>query len=168
MKKWIFLGAMCVLMSCAGYRLGNIPSAEMKGVKTIFVPVVKNDSYEPGLPVMVTNAILRRIDNDGTFSSSREGQADATLEVRVTRLTRSPLRRSREDVQVTDEYEVTLEAEATLTNLKSGKRIFTKRKVTGKTRYFVQDNLQEGERQALPSAADDLAVNLVKLVAEGW
>lgn len=157
-----------MLMSCAGYRLGNIKSAEMKNVKTIYVPVVKNDSYEPGLPVMVTDAILRRMDNDGTFSSAREGQADATLEIRVTRLVRSPLRRSRVDVQVTDEYEITLEAEANLTNLKAGKQIFTKRKIAGKTRYFVQNNMQEAERQALPSAADDLAVNLVKLMAEGW
>ena len=140
----------------------------MKDVKTIYVPVVKNESYEPGLPVMVTNAILRRIDNDGTYASSRSKQADAILEVKVVNFSRTPMRQSRADVQVTDQYEATLEISATLTNLRSGKRIFTDRRVEGKTRYFVQGNAQEVERQALPSAADDLAYNLVKVISEGW
>ena len=80
MKKASLLlsfAALCVLcfIGCAGYQLGNIPRADMKEVHTIYVPVVKNNSYEPGLPVMVTNAILRRIDNDGTYSSSRSAAA---------------------------------------------------------------------------------------------
>ena len=35
------------LSGCAGYRLGNIQGQEMRDVKTIFVPVAKNQSYEP-------------------------------------------------------------------------------------------------------------------------
>lgn len=140
----------------------------MKGVKTIYVPAVKNRSFEPGLPVMVTNAILRKMDNDGTFTSARQKEADAVLEVEITEFKRRPVRQTRTDVQITEEYEVTLKAKATLTNLQTGKRIFTDHEVSGKSKYFVQGDAQESERQVLPMAADDLAYNLVKLFTEGW
>ncbi|MFZ5806370.1 MAG: LPS assembly lipoprotein LptE [Verrucomicrobiota bacterium] len=153
---------------CAGYRVGNIQGSDMQDVKTVYVPTVKNRTYEPGLPVMVTNAILRRLDNDGTFTSARQKGADAILEVEVIDFKRLPLRQTRTDIQITEEYEITLKAKATLTNLKTGKRIFTDYEVVGKSKYFVHGNTQESERQVLPMAADDLAYNLVKICTEGW
>jgi hypothetical protein len=166
---YLLLGVMALaLTGCAGYRVGNIQSGDMKNVKMIYVPVVKNESYEPNLPVMVTNAVLRRLDNDGTFTSSRQHGADATLEITVKEMRRTPLRQTRTDVQVSEEFQITLVATATLTNLRSGKRIFTNREVTGSSKYFVQSDLQESERQTMPMAADDLAYNLVKLITEGW
>lgn len=173
--KYLQKALFCILIvcclafaGCAGYRLGNIQGAEMKDVKTIHVPMVKNLSYEPNLNNMVTSAIIRRIENDGTFSSSRSGDADALLEVVVTEVKRVSLRRSRADVQVTEEYELIMEAKATLTNLRSGTRIFTERVVTGRTTYYVQNDQQESERQSLPLAANNLAYNLVKLATDGW
>jgi hypothetical protein len=156
------------LNGCAGYRVGNIQGAEMAGVKTIYVPMAKNQSLESGMPGMVTQAVLRRIDNDGTYRSGRSGEADAVLEITVVQVRREPLRSSRSNVVLTEEYELVIEAEATLTNLKSGQRIFQNKIVTGKTAYYAQNNLQESERQAIPLAADNLAYNIVKLAAEGW
>ena len=53
-------------------------------------------------------------------------------------------------------------------NRKLGRKIFENITVTGNTTFFTQANIQEGERQALPLAAQDLAQNTVKLVTEGW
>lgn len=153
---------------CAGYRLGNIPRSDMAGVKTIHVPVIRNDSLEPSLPVMTTNAILRELDNDGTYHSSRSRMADAVLEVRIVKYYRTPLRRSRDNSLVPNEYEVTLTANATLTNLKTGTILFKDRVFEGKTAYFIQLNSQEVERQANPLAAKDLARHIVSAITEGW
>jgi hypothetical protein len=57
---------------------------------------------------------------------------------------------------------------ATYVNRKLGRKIFENVTVTGNTKFFTQANIQEGERQALPLAADDLAQSAVKLVTEGW
>lgn len=169
MRLVLSLFSLCFLLSgCAGYKLGNIPGAELKGVRTIYVPTVKNESYEASLNIMVTNAILRRIDNDGTFESARTKNADSELLVTITEVRKNPARRSRMNLQVVEEYEIVIEGKATFTNRVTGQRLFTDRTVRGHSYVLVQDNLPEGERQALPNAADDLAQQLISLVAEGW
>lgn len=154
--------------ACAGYRLGNVPYQQMEGVRTIYVPVVKNDTYEPSLQVMTTNAIIRALHNDGTYQSSRIANADATLEVKIVQFERIPVRLSRDNVRTTDQYRIRLTANATLTNHRTGTKVFTDLTATGQTDFFVQDDIQEAERQAIPIAADDLARKLVNLITEGW
>lgn len=164
-----FLILPLVLMSgCAGYKLGNIPSAEMEGVKTIYVPVVKNDSYEPGLQVQTTNAVIRKLETDGTYLSSRMTKADATLEVMITDVSRTPKRLQRDNTIATQEYTVTVEAKFTLTNHVTGKKVLSDVMVRGETDFFLFNDVQEGERQALPLALDKLAYEIVKQVTEGW
>ena len=53
-------------------------------------------------------------------------------------------------------------------NRRLGRKIFENYNVTGSTTFYTQSNIQEGIRQALPLAAQDLANNTVKLVTEGW
>ncbi|MEM9400651.1 MAG: LptE family protein [Verrucomicrobiota bacterium] len=162
------LSLVSLFTSCAGYRLGNIPRADMKGVQTIYVPSVRNNTLEPGLPTLTTNAILRRFDNDGTYKSVRLRKADATLDVILTKFERKPIRREVGDTSFIREYRITLTAQATLTNLKTGTIIFKNRTVKGSTDYFFQSNMQEVERQSLPLAAEKLADSLVSMVTEGW
>jgi hypothetical protein len=163
------VGALALLAGCAGYRLGNVPYREMEGVKKIYVPVVKNKSYEPAIQVMVTNAILRRMDRDGTYTSGREKEADATLEVTVTELKRDPARSARNAQLVTEEYEIKLYATATLINHRTGQRLFKDRVFFGETNYFIPENRQqEVERQSMPLAAEDLADKIVRSITEGW
>lgn len=156
------------LGGCAGYRLGNVPYAQMEGVRTIYVPVIKNDTYEPSLQVMTTNAVLRALHQDGTYQSSRLGQADATLEIKITAFERRPVRVSRDNVRATDQYRVTLTTQSTLINHRTGTKVFTDLTTTGETDFFVQDDIQEAERQAIPLAAEDLARKLVNQITEGW
>ncbi|NJK93314.1 MAG: LptE family protein [Blastochloris sp.] len=162
------LALTLLLGACAGYKLGNIPSADMQGVQTIYVPVAKNDSYEPGLQVLTTNAVIRQLETDGAYRSARLDQSDASLEVTITRLERSPKRVQRDNVVATQEYTLTLSAKFTLTNHSTGKKVLENVEVSGQTDYFLFNDVQEGERQALPLAVDKLAYEIVKQVTEGW
>ncbi|MEM6821711.1 MAG: LPS assembly lipoprotein LptE [Verrucomicrobiota bacterium] len=160
----IFLAA-----GCSGYRLGNVPYEEMKGVKKIYVPIVKNETYEAGIQTMVTNAILRRLDQDGTYQSGRLAESDATLEITLTDYKRDSRRRARSNSLVTEEYDLVLEAKATLLNHRTGRKLFEDLVIIGDTSIYVQENrLQEGERQALPLAAQALAYEIVRNITEGW
>jgi len=163
----LLLATLIVFTSCAGYRLGNIPSAEMKGVKTIYVPVIKNDSYEPSLQIVTTNAVIRQLETDGTYMSSRQDRADASLEVTITNVEKTPKRVQRDNVVATQEYSVTVTATFTLTNHSTGKKVVSS-SASGSTDFFLFSDVQEGERQALPLAIDKLAYNIVKQVTEGW
>lgn len=164
----VFLLPLVFLGACAGYKLGNIPSTQMEGVKTIYVPVVKNSSYEPGLQVQTTNAVIRKLETDGTYLSSRLTKADATLEVVITDVSRTPKRLQRDNTIATQEYTVTVEAKFTLTNHTTGKKVLDGVTASGTTDFFLFNDVQEGERQALPLALDKLAYEIVKQVTEGW
>ena len=80
----------------------------------------------------------------------------------------TPIRSSINDILVTAQYQVTIHATVTYVNRKLGRKIFENSTATGSTTFFTQSDIQEGERQALPLAAEDLANNVVKLVTEGW
>ncbi|MGF1678528.1 MAG: LPS assembly lipoprotein LptE [Candidatus Methylacidiphilales bacterium] len=164
----LFLG-FALLTSCAGYRVGNIPYSEMKGVKRIYVPVVHNKTFEPGLQVATTNAVLRRIDQDGTYQSGRLKESDATLEITLTQYRREALRRARDNSLVTEEYKLILTAEVTLINHLTGQKFLDKVLVTGDTSIYVNENrFQENERQAIPLATEALAYEIVRQITEGW
>jgi len=133
-----------LLTSCAGYRLGSVPYAELKGVEKIYVPVVKNESFEPGIQVMVTNAIIRRFSQDGTYETGRQSESDATLEVVITDLKRDSLRRARSNSLVTEEYRLDLIAKVTFINHRTGQKLFENEIIIGDTSYEIIKRITEG------------------------
>jgi hypothetical protein len=156
------------LAGCAGYRVGNTSGRDIQGVRSVYVPMVKNTSLEPDLQMTVTNAIIRRFNTDGTLEVNQSPNADSELDVVVTNVEHMPYRSSTNDILVTAEYQITIQATATFVNRKLGRKIFENSAFVGTTTFFTQSDIQEGERQAIPLAAEDLANNVVKSVTEGW
>ena len=167
-KSTMALVMVLALSGCAGYRVGDVSGRNLQGVRSVYVPTAKNTSLEPEIQMIVTNAIIRRFNNDGTLTVNQTENADSQLDVTITNVTETPLRSSNTDIYVTAEYQMTIYATATYTNRRIGKKIFENIQVIGITSFFSQANIQEGERQAIPLAAQDLANNAVKLVTEGW
>jgi hypothetical protein len=160
--------AVLALSGCAGYRLGDISGRDLQGVRSVYVPTARNTSLTPDLETTVTNAIVRRFNNDGTLTVQQNAAADSELDITVTNVYESAVRSSSSDILVTAEYQLTIQATATYVNRKLGRKIFENATVSGNTYFFTQADIQEGIRQALPLAAQDLANNTVKLVTEGW
>lgn len=164
----LLLVLIFALTGCGGYRVGNISGRDLQGVRSVYVPVARNSSLEPDIQVTVTNAIIRRFNNDGSLEVNQNPNADSELDVTIVDVRRTAARSSTSDVLVTAQYQLTIEAKVTFVNRRLGRKIFENASVQGSTTFFTQANLQEGERQALPLAAEDLANNTVKLVTEGW
>lgn len=161
----------CVAAVGAGgcaYRLGSIAGEELRGVRTVYVPVVKNETYEPNISVMVTDAIIQSFHRDGTLRVVREPDADAILEVKLVEFDRRPQRSGRRDTRVASEYRVELKAEATFKKRGEGEAILDGKQFTGETEFFIGQDLQEAERQAMGLLAEDLARKIVADVTEGW
>lgn len=159
----------CLGISCAGYQLGNIPYQELEGVETIYVPVVHNETLEPGIQVMTTNAILRRMDQDGTYRSGRVRESDATLEVKITEFERDARQRARRNELVSEQFRIRLKAQVTLLNHRTGQKFLDNASFSGESEYYVpQNRMQEAERQYIVLAAQDLADNIVRHITEGW
>ena len=106
-----------------------------------------------------------------TLSRNRPGLLLSTggiIDVTIASVQRSAVASSTNNILVTEQYQLTITAKATYVNRRLGRKIFENTGVTGSTYFFTQADIQEGIRQALPLAAQDLANNTVKLVTEGW
>lgn len=163
----IFL-AVFALTGCAGYRVGNISGRNLQGVRSVYVPVAKNSSLTPDLQMTVTNAVIRRFNDDGTLQVNQDPNADSELDVTITSVIPTAISSSTNDIYVTAQYQITISATVTFINRRLGRKIFESASASGSTTVFTQSDIQEGQRQALPLAAKDLANNIVKLVTEGW
>lgn len=156
------------LSGCAGYRVGNVSGRELQGVRSVYVPIVRNTSLQPSLQGLVTNAIVQRFNDDGTLTVDQNANADSELDVTVTNVQEIQVANSTSDINITTQYQINITATVTYVNRRLGRKIFENTVVTGSTTFFTQANIQEGIRQAIPLAAQDLATNIVKQVTEGW
>ncbi len=160
--------AFLLLTGCAGYRLGNISGRTLQGVHTVYVPMVHNDTSTANFETVATDALIRRFNNDGTLLTTTSANADAVVDVTMTSIATNPLRTTISNTLVTAQYSLRINAEVTVTNKRTGTLICDKLQLTGSTTFYLQNDVIEGERQALPLACEDLAKNIVTSVTEGW
>jgi outer membrane lipopolysaccharide assembly protein LptE/RlpB len=171
----LLLLAACaaVFSGCAGYQIGPIKPTIMKGVKTIAVPNFKNDTLEPRVETLLANSVIKQIQQDGTYQVVREKDADAILECTLDEIERRPARSVPGNVLLTREYLLTLRVRYRVTQRSTG-IVLEERTVVGTTSFFVTGtntiaaDIIQDERQAIPVAAEDLAVRLVSQISEGW
>lgn len=158
---------LCFASGCA-YRFGDLAGGQLENIETLHVPVAVNDTYEPGLGPLVTDAVIQRLMRDGTVRIARKDTADAELLIRLRQVNRRPLRTTLADDRRTAEYELRVSADITCRRLADGKVTYQENNITGRTEYFVGQDLQEGERQALGLLVDDLAQQITFRLVEGW
>ena len=155
------------LGGCAGYRIGEIKPQYLKDIHSIAVPTFKNNTFIPRIEALVTNTVIKQFQQDGTFRITREAQADAILRCTITSVGRNPARSVRGNVLATTEFNLGLLVTYTLIG-RDGKPLTGPTGVSGTTSFFVGSDVTTEERQALPLAAEDMAVRLVSQLSEGW
>lgn len=167
------LPLVAVLLSgCAGYQIGPIQPKTMRGVTKIAVPSFKNDTLEPRIEVLLANAVIKQLQQDGTYEVTNEADADAILFGRLEDIVRRPARSVRGNILQTREYTLVLRVRYQVMD-RAG-RILENRGANGQTSFFVTGSntaaadVNQDERQAFPLAAEDMAVRLVSQISEGW
>jgi hypothetical protein len=159
--------AAVALSGCAGYRLGDVKPNYLKEVRSIAIPTFRNSTFIPRLEILTTNTVIKQFQQDGTFQITSEEKADAVLRATVTAVARGPARSVRGNVLATTEFNLALTVTYTLVG-KDGQPLAGPVAVAGGTSFFVGSDVTTEERQALPLAAEDLAVRLVSQLSEGW
>lgn len=158
---------------CAGYRIGPIKPARFAGVQTIAVNNFKNQTLQPRVEVLLANAVIKQIQQDGTYRIVNEATADALLEGTLEEIRRRPSRYVRGNVLQTREYTLQIRVKYKVTQRSTG-RLLDERSVLGDTSFFVSGSgsvaadVNQDELQAFPLAAEELAVRLVSQISEGW
>jgi len=172
---------LLLLPGCAGYHLGPVKPAALAHVQKLAVPSFKNNTLEPRLEVLLANALIKQLQQDGSYQITSERDADAVVEGSIDRIERTPLRGSRSvdnstsytDFYQTTEFDLKLITSIKVVDKRTG-GVLSSRSATGSSSFFVSGsnprtaNVNNDERQALPLAAEDVAVHLTSYLSEGW
>ena len=167
MKKLPFLLLVLLLSGCAGYHLGPATPAYLREIHSIAVPIFRNATLLPRIEALVTGTVIKQFQQDGTFRIASEDNADASLKGEIVAVGRSPARSVRGNVLATTEFNLALRVRYTLVG-RDGKTIAGPAEAAGSTSFFVGEDVNTDERQALPLAAEQLAGHLVSQLSEGW
>jgi Lipopolysaccharide-assembly len=155
------------LGGCAGYHIGPVQPYYLREVHSIAVPTFQNNTLIPRISVLITDSVIKQFQQDGTYRIAGKKDADAILMGQIERVTRTPARSLRGNVLATVEFSLTMQVRYTLVDRATGK-VLTPGTVYGTTSFFVGNDITTDERQALPLAAEELAVHLVSQLSEGW
>ncbi len=157
----------CALLAGCGYKLGEIRPTPMRSVRALAVPTFKNKTYEPRVEVLLADTLIKTLQEDGTYTIVSEELSDAILNCTLNRIERRSVRSVQNNVLATAEFGLFLDIAYQVSDRVTGS-ILKKGKVRGETTFFSSSDLQTTERQAIPVAAKDAAVQLTTEVAEGW
>jgi hypothetical protein len=155
------------LGGCLGYHIGPVKPYYLRDVHTIAVPTFKNHTLVPRIDVLVTDTVIKQLQQDGTYQITNGDKADATLTGEISRITRAPARSVRGNVLATTEFALWLVVKFSLRGA-DGKHLVRPHDVMGTYTFFVSSDVTSDERQALPLATEDLANRLVTQISEGW
>ena len=160
--------AACLLLSgCLGYHLGPAKPAFLKDVHSLSIPVFRNNTLVAGLDGEVTDTVIAQVQQDGTYTVAGPGDADAVLTCTIEKVQRTPDRSVTGNVLLTSEFDLDLGVRYVLSERATGK-ILDSGRIDGQTSFFVGNDVQQDERQAIPLAAQQLAVRLVSQITEGF
>ena len=172
---------------CAGYQLGASKPHQMAAVKKLAVPTFKNETLEPRMEVLLTNAVIKKLQMDGGYKIVPVSEADAVLRGTITEITRHQFRAQRENTLVTSEILVglvvkftveagspeILAASKVVTPAQEGVEVKATNTIySGQTKnssnIVVNPNYQLSVRQALADASERLSNDIVGQLTVGW
>lgn len=167
MIRLIAAFTVSALICGCGYKLGEIRPTPMRSVRTLAVPTFKNRTYEPRVEVLLADTLIKTLQEDGTYTIVSDDTADAIMHCTLNKVERRSIRSVQNNVLATAEFGLYLEIAYEVTDRVTGS-ILKKGRVTGRSTFFSNSDLQTTERQAIPIAARTAAIELTTEVAEGW
>jgi hypothetical protein len=158
--------SLCVFASgCAGYHIGPVTKTSFH---SIAVPIFRNETLRPQLEAPICNAIIRRIQEDGSLRIEERPRADVILFGTVVRYDRLALRSLRSDTGVPREYRISITVRVEARDRRTGETVLRPTEVEGKSDVLIGEDQQSAEMQALPLVADDIAKRITGLLVESW
>ena len=153
------------LAGCGGYRLGPVNGVE-GGTKTVEVLPFNNKTLQPRLGDDFTQALRERFQADGTYRLTTGDPGDLVVSGVIFSYQREALGYLNADASTPQNFRVGATVHVIVRDRATGKVILD-RDVKGHTLINVGSDLISSERQAGPMLAEDVAHNIVSLLAEG-
>lgn len=167
MRIFLFcLAGLLALSGCAHYNLG---SGGKLAFKTLYVAPVVNESNLPQAIAVVSTELRESFLRDGrvTLVNSID-EADAILTVRLLKYGRGVTAGQAGDTGLARKFDLTLNADATLRDNRSGKFLFEKRKIEAVRQAYADSGQLQSEYQTVPLLAGTLAKHVLSATLDVW
>jgi hypothetical protein len=158
----LLLGIFC---GCAGYKMGptnGLPA----GAKSIQVNLFHNNTIEPRLVEVVSSALRKQLQQDGTYRLATQDDGDIVVNGTIARFERAGLSYQPGDILTVRDYSLQIIARIVAKERGTGK-VLLDREITGRTTIRTGSNLSSAERQAIPMIAEDFARIATSLLVDG-
>jgi hypothetical protein len=164
------LVAGCLLLPPLLLSCGYTASSTLPGhIKSIAIPVFKNETLEYRIEEEITNAVIEKFVADNRLRVVGERAATSVLVGTVTGYQRRVF--SYSTGEVAQEYEVTIKVAVEFKDVSNGKIIWKDESLVSSARYFAVEMAgqraqteQEGRQPAIAFLANDILTRTV----EGW
>ena len=174
MKNIRCIGVLSLVLAMALSGCGYARKTVLpRNIKTIYVETVKNKldaeklyAYQPGLEMDITNAVIQRLQQDGTLKVVTQEKADAILKTDLMSLEQEGLRFT--SLEGVSQYRLFIVVKIKLVDAKTGDLIWEEPNFSGETEYYVTTVTSIGEQKAAVDAVHRLAYNIVDRVVEDW
>ena len=153
------------LLGCAGYHVGPVTKTSFR---SIAVPMFRNETLRPQLEAQISNAIIQRLQQDGSLQIESQPRADVVLIGTISRYDRVALRSLRSDTGVPREYRLSITVRVEARDRRTGETVLKPTEVEGTSDVLIGEDQQSAEDQALPLLADDIAKRVAGLLVESW
>jgi len=157
------LGAAAFLLATAGcgYHFSERTDAIPVELKTVTIPLWKNDTSQPGIETIFTNAMVKQFAARGWLDPVSTGKADTVLEGKIETLDVQPVSFSSVAIELEDRVSVV--ASVTLRRKSDESVLWSSSRVLGSEVYDSTPdfnvNLRNRE-QALRKVASDMAASV--------
>ncbi|MBR9759837.1 hypothetical protein GYB43_05940 [bacterium] len=165
-----FLTLCCLglLSSCAGYRIGSKKPKHLAAINSLYVPLVETRTLFPRSEALTTNIVVDAITRDGTYKIGTASKSDATLLLTLEEITYRQTSSDRRDTLRSEELNLEVKISWQLVDPKRPGKPLEEGSNSGRTRLFVDDNLQTARANALPDALQRAAQSIVSRIADGF
>jgi hypothetical protein len=158
------LASILALVALAGCY--TVRSSVPGHIKTIAVPVFRNESLQSGVDDEVTRAVIDRFQRNNALQVAEPAAANALLEGTIKSYENRVFRfDEREQAQ---EYVVTLTADVVVRDLFKNRELWTQEGIRTSATYAVSGPTERSEAEARQEAVEQLAEILLSRTVEGW
>jgi outer membrane lipopolysaccharide assembly protein LptE/RlpB len=164
----LLASALAVLAGC-GYRLRGTGSSLPPRIRTMSVPMFKNQTTRFELDVKLTRAVINELVARGRVSLSADpAAADAVLEGEIIGFTANPIGFS--GANQADKYNITVTAKVTLREKSSAEPLFANPSFVYQQEYDVPpgSSFESVQTEAIDKIAEKFAHSLVVSILEGF
>jgi hypothetical protein len=140
-----FLGLLLLAGTSCGYRLEGEGFSPFPGIRSISIPTFTNETYEPGIETIFTNALLKEFIKDRRIKVLGQGEADAVMEGTVRSFkTRSV---AYDPTGVVLEYRTWITLDIIVKRTRTGEVLWSERDLLESDTYRVSSVVRFNEEQ---------------------